>query len=855
MATQPSYTTISLQNNDYVTFTDDMFMTGESSLVIAGTGSGKTTAVTHKLTKQFNLVVFALPSTTKVQELENKKTELKSEHGVNSLYYYDKLQPDAEKLEKFKGLIVCTYDKFCGVHKSLSKEQRRTAIVVIDECHKMYATGSFRDEALLPMICTLRQNNYAHTLYTTATYTAERWAILELPINNIITYNKPSTKQRDLQVVSLSKGDQYSYIELITDRVQKLKQKQKEGKILVRINNKRQCEMLANFLHDNYKLNCLVVHGGNKNEEAVQAIFKRESIPTAVDVIISTSIFDEGINLNNADGTIDSIFVIGKSAHIEELVQYQGRLRKANAPCFLVLHTQMDTIALDKKALNQFHAESQAAIDTILSKVKKVADLICSVDQDLMQFVSQTSAISTDEDDIDDDDVMDNPYEIDAKLNKLNTTFYDWCEAKLFGMYGNRILPNYPSLAALGYRLDKAKCYENFEYFKYRLLQLSPNTTVSFVEDKVTTTSEATKSYFDEQAIINEKALSESLEDAFDIFLKSDIPHEFQDWDNDNDLFNRALYFQKAKQADGDFIKDLVVKNKVAHTNACVQNIEQIALLGTQIGNLHHIQQIIKRNDFTKVMAISKAYKQNDIMTFLMPHFKKYHQKTINDNGLKITGVDAEKYLVRAFRYLSEHMNLPIQSIISKRLIKNVKYNQQTKEISIKPSKALNFIKSYFDVKEVNAHKKNRYLIMQSLKYKDYHFIAIDELLPFDTTTLEPFTVGDTEYSSTKGKRILSAAWDNVEDIFEDDLVEETHTIPANVQPVSNKRKISKIDSVTESDDVIEANIDSPVLLPNHSLSNDITLQDISSSPVIDDDIATKEDIVTDNKFDSNGNE
>lgn len=59
-----------LKANQYVSFSNLTFDKNSTSLVIAGTGMGKTTAVLNDLRNQYECIIFVLPSTLKVQELE-----------------------------------------------------------------------------------------------------------------------------------------------------------------------------------------------------------------------------------------------------------------------------------------------------------------------------------------------------------------------------------------------------------------------------------------------------------------------------------------------------------------------------------------------------------------------------------------------------------------------------------------------------------------------------------------------------------------------------------------------------------------------------------------------------------------
>lgn len=69
------------------------------------------------------------------------KTNIVSEY----LFFYANENPD-ETIRKFKGVIVATYDKFDKIIKLMSDSQKKEALLVIDEAHKLYSAGSFRDD-------------------------------------------------------------------------------------------------------------------------------------------------------------------------------------------------------------------------------------------------------------------------------------------------------------------------------------------------------------------------------------------------------------------------------------------------------------------------------------------------------------------------------------------------------------------------------------------------------------------------------------------------------------------------------------------------------------------------------------
>jgi alanine racemase len=67
---------------------------------------------------------------------------------------------------------------------------------------------------------------------------------------------------------------------------------------------------------------------------------------------------DEAVNLNNPEIEIDSVYILGKQAHVEELVQFIGRLRLANVPCHILLHTGMSRSNVKPEQTHQKHLKS-----------------------------------------------------------------------------------------------------------------------------------------------------------------------------------------------------------------------------------------------------------------------------------------------------------------------------------------------------------------------------------------------------------------------------------------------------------------------------------------------------------------
>ena len=145
-----SKTTLYLSIGQYLASIGIKVEPNQSTFLVAPTGAGKTNLTMEKLTVQFKLVIILVPTQAKVMELLHAysgKTNIVSEY----LFFYANENPDGT-IRKFKGVIVATYDKFDKIIKLMSDSQKKEALLVIDETHKLYSAGSFRDEALTPII-------------------------------------------------------------------------------------------------------------------------------------------------------------------------------------------------------------------------------------------------------------------------------------------------------------------------------------------------------------------------------------------------------------------------------------------------------------------------------------------------------------------------------------------------------------------------------------------------------------------------------------------------------------------------------------------------------------------------------
>ena len=89
---------------------------------------------------------------------------------------------------------------------------------------------------------------------------------------------------------------------------------------------------------------------------------------------------DEAVNLNNDEVELDSMILVGKQAHPEEVVQFLGRLRQASIPCFILMHTP---IKRGKESVQKMHEKHLRSLENYLSRVSQVAELTSGLIDDI----------------------------------------------------------------------------------------------------------------------------------------------------------------------------------------------------------------------------------------------------------------------------------------------------------------------------------------------------------------------------------------------------------------------------------------------------------------------------------------
>lgn len=725
---------LELAETEYLTDLDLVIEPNQSTFLVAPTGAGKTTFTMEALKSQFKVLLILVPTQAKVMELQNEYSG-KASLGSEYLFFCANENPD-EGIRKFNGVIVATYDKFEKIIKLMTDSQKRNALLVIDEAHKLYSAGSFRDDALTPVIWHLQKRSIPTSLFLTATKTSALFDQLKINIDQEIVLKHQKPPVRHIQVTSLTNGDQFTPIAILERKVSELSRlksgssKEKCGKtIIVRVNSRDKCENMKRYFEQRHKLKCIVVHSKTKNQSDVKEIFETQKIPTGVDIVFTTSIMDEAVNLNNPEIEIDSVFILGKQAHVEELVQFIGRLRIANVPCHIILHTGMSKSDGDPEKLHSKHLRK---LNDFITRVNQISEALASLAEDY-KFDLQ-------------DNGKPNIYD---KVSRMNESFRDWFDCKLFAVYQGKSIQNTASLVSALYLMDTSFFYNNFEYMAWRIKQFLPNCKIEFCELTTTTPNYITH-FFNEQKINANNAYAESIELALKIFLE----HFQKGLEKPESLQEISTKFIEHKQQDEDYIDNLAYYeiNDAPYPDKVAQILNEIVYLAQHIGNIHDIYHILAERMFSKVAKVTEGYAKNIFVQHIAKQFYTHSPEKYLENMYTLKGPQASKLLCRTFKAVQKQTNLPMKSIIKANLIKGMRYDHVSDLFEIDDGKALNFLATYFEVIDRNKNKpERRYLEFHGIALGGFEYIHLKAWQGRHLNLQEPFSMNGKTYDAYTG--------------------------------------------------------------------------------------------------------
>lgn len=291
------------------------------------TGIGKTTWLLNVLAAQSRLVL-VVPTCNQLIQLESQYG------GRSTLAFVRGGHKKALEAPMLVGkTVVCTYDMLYLVKAKLGQEETQQRILVIDEAHKLYQAGGYRATAINNLLVNFEKNRQWKRLLTvSATFSAYLAGLAKLTPDEWVSVSQAGRPARSFEARYYPKEK----FALWSNEILSLaRQPGRKGIIILRVNNKKKID----HLYHTYMaagLRCQRVHADIQDEAEMVELLEKQQISAGIDMLLTTSLIDEAINIQNPEGSIHSIHVIGSSTHVEEITQFVGRFRKDNPP--VVLH-------------------------------------------------------------------------------------------------------------------------------------------------------------------------------------------------------------------------------------------------------------------------------------------------------------------------------------------------------------------------------------------------------------------------------------------------------------------------------------------------------------------------------------
>lgn len=278
--------------------------------VEAPTGRGKTTFIIEELAKG-SKIIMVCPTKVQVAQLDhdfrdNPKVQcITGKEGSNALY---------------GDIIICVYDKLKGLLES--GRHFSTYMLVIDEAHKMYQAASYRRNAIAVLLDAVSDDLFKQVLTVSATFQPD---IFPFHFDEQIVIEHQHEHQPDIGVIYYKKKN-FMEQGLLTITPS-------EGKVaIIRINNKKQIELAkVGFVLRGFKV--LVIYSDIQKSKAV-VDFLETSLISGYDIVLTTSLLDEAINIKNEN--IESVHIFHK-LHCDEIKQVVGRCRESVPDVYLHL--------------------------------------------------------------------------------------------------------------------------------------------------------------------------------------------------------------------------------------------------------------------------------------------------------------------------------------------------------------------------------------------------------------------------------------------------------------------------------------------------------------------------------------
>jgi hypothetical protein len=415
----------------------------------APTGRGKTTFIIEELAKK-SKIIMVCPTKVQVAQLahdfsDNPKVQcITGKEGSNAI---------------FGDIIICVYDKLRGLLES--GRHFSTYMLVIDEAHKMYQAASYRRNAIAVLLDAISDGLFKQVLTVSATFQPEIFPF-DFDEQIVIDHQQNQNQKPTCDVIFHKKKgfmDQYLFSTLPS-----------KGDIsIIRLNNKEQIKR-AKLCFEQKDLRVFEIHSDNqKSPEVIK--FLETSLIGDYDIVLTTSLLDEAINIKNTN--IESVHIYHK-LHCDEVNQFIGRTRKSQPHVHLhLLESELNREDIDiTKERRELEDLCELTLQYCLAISKKPSDFSRAVTD-----INMTT----------------------KHCQGFEPLFYDYCE-------GGEPSVNNVSILAKLYDISMEAQYVNDDSLRFALLGTNCFSKVEIFNSNITDDDDEIDAIIEQASVMQESA-------------------------------------------------------------------------------------------------------------------------------------------------------------------------------------------------------------------------------------------------------------------------------------------------------------------------------------------------------------
>lgn len=274
-------------------------------VLIADTGVGKTTAILNyfKKLRPHKRLLFLAPLTIIVDQLERDHPNIPCLTGLSI--------PDDHSRANYTSIVIATYEQ--GT-KHLKEDE--FDYVIIDEIHQLINSNSFKSDELTALTSKTRG-------ITTMGLTGTPSQLFSEMGYKFLKINKKQNKRLKI----IQRTDNRSSFKIILQHNEEV-----TGKVIYRLNDKKTIDNVYNRLMGSGHFKegevlILMAKAEIKSGKGYKSIANYSQFPEEVKVVLTTSLIDEGVNIDQ-EGFSDVVFIErNPSPSPEPIKQFFARFR------------------------------------------------------------------------------------------------------------------------------------------------------------------------------------------------------------------------------------------------------------------------------------------------------------------------------------------------------------------------------------------------------------------------------------------------------------------------------------------------------------------------------------------------